>query len=94
MIMFVTKADVKKMNGMNGVACEMSTSDEERYSHVVKFQLTGKGMNFMCLTLFSPYCSLYISYGIDKEKVLTNCFIQWCCGKEKLKANHSLRLKV
>ena len=71
-IMFVTKADVKKVNGMNGVACEMSTSDEERYSHVVKFQLTGNGMNFMCLTLFSPYCSLYISYGIDKEKVLTN----------------------
>ena len=52
MIMFVTKADVKKVNGMNGVACEMSTSDEERYSHVVKFQLTGKGMNFMYLTFF------------------------------------------
>ena len=55
MIMFVTKADVKKVNGMNGVACEMSTSDEERYSYVVKFQLTGNGMNVMCLNLFSPY---------------------------------------
>ena len=64
MIMFVTKADVKKVNGMNGVACEMSTSDEERYSHVVKFQLTGNGMNFMCLTLFSPHCSLSILFSI------------------------------